>query len=368
MCTSCGAIIALALTVSNKPISECIRLFEELCQRAFTERRLGSVPVVGKLVKGYHHSKYETQPLQDALTRTFGEEEYLFGGLRSDNASVDYKVAVAASSTAGNAVVFSNYNRNCQEKCMAVLQALRLALADLKQCRTHFSVLRSSTARSRSGKRKLSACWRIRAFADSPCRARASSAAPSYFKPFFHEKSKQIYFDGGPYNNNPIYIADRERKLLWPTLKDREPDIVVSVGTAYSDEPKQKRGNKFSRQPQTGIFSYRDNMQKFAKDVVSNCLDGEQAWSRYLDTRNPDEDNKGRYVRLNVRLDSHPPKLDDVGAMEILRLQTRSSFSNNPVIVQAACKLVASSFYFEPCGDVRVSSGMYNVTGRSLVA
>lgn len=196
------------------------------------------------------------------------------------------------------------------------------------------------------------------------CRARASSAAPTYFKPFLHEKSKQIYFDGGPYNNNPIYIADRERKLLWPTLKEREPDIVMSIGTAYSDEQKQKRGNKFSRQAPTGIFSYRDSIQKIAKDVVSNCLDGEQSWSRYLDTRNPDDDNKGRYVRLNVQLDSHPPKLDHVDAMGMLRLETKSRFANDPVIAEAACKLISSSFYFEPCGDVRTAAGMYNVTGQ----
>ena len=73
-------------------------------------------PVVNKLVQSYHHSKYETQPLQEALISAFTENEYLFGGRRSNPASLDYKVAVAATSTAGNPIVFANYNRLCTEK------------------------------------------------------------------------------------------------------------------------------------------------------------------------------------------------------------------------------------------------------------
>ena len=86
------------------------------CSQAFTERKGTNLPGVSWLVENYHHSKYETQPLQDALMKTFGDDQHLFGGRRSDPGSLGVKVAVTATSTAGNAVVLANYNRLCTEK------------------------------------------------------------------------------------------------------------------------------------------------------------------------------------------------------------------------------------------------------------
>lgn len=69
--------------------------------------------MIGWLVENYNHSKYETQPLQEALTSAFSEKQLLFGGLREarDAETMDIKVAVTATSAAGASVVLSNYNR-----------------------------------------------------------------------------------------------------------------------------------------------------------------------------------------------------------------------------------------------------------------
>ncbi len=69
--------------------------------------------------------------------------------------------------------------------------------------------------------------------------ARATSAAPTYFKPFFHKASKQVYQDGGLYHNNPIEIADIERKLIWPEMEHQYPDIVLSLGTGFNPASKK---------------------------------------------------------------------------------------------------------------------------------
>ena len=60
----------------------------------------------------------------------------------------------------------------------------------------------------------------------------ATSSAPPYFKPYFHTSSHQYFLDGSFYNNNPAKVAQKERKLLWPEVADRAPDIFLSIGTS----------------------------------------------------------------------------------------------------------------------------------------
>jgi predicted acylesterase/phospholipase RssA len=60
----------------------------------------------------------------------------------------------------------------------------------------------------------------------------AASSAPPYFKPYFHTSSHQYFLDGSFYNNNPAKVAQQERRLLWPEVADRAPDIFLSIGTS----------------------------------------------------------------------------------------------------------------------------------------
>lgn len=113
---STGGIIALGLTARNWTVRECITQFQSLCSQAFTQRKGTNILGVEWFVKNYFHSKYETQPLEEALISSFGDEQYLFGGRRSDPGSMDVKVAVTATSASGNGVVLANYNRLCTEK------------------------------------------------------------------------------------------------------------------------------------------------------------------------------------------------------------------------------------------------------------
>lgn len=91
----------------------------DLCGKAFTSRTGSSnIPGVGFLVEMHNHSRYETQPLQEALIEAYNED-YLFGGPRgsgnfSQGSMSQIKVvAVTSTSTSGNAMVLSNYNRPC---------------------------------------------------------------------------------------------------------------------------------------------------------------------------------------------------------------------------------------------------------------
>ena len=98
-----------------------MQTFEDLCGRAFTARTGSSIPGIGWLIENYNHSRYETQPLQEALIEAYSEDEYLFGGPRSKEISgSSIKVAVTSTSTAGSPVVLANYNRICRGKCESI--------------------------------------------------------------------------------------------------------------------------------------------------------------------------------------------------------------------------------------------------------
>ena len=66
--------------------------------------------------------------------------------------------------------------------------------------------------------------------------ASATSAAPSYFKPFRSWSNHRTYLDGAIYYNNPVKIANHERKFLWPDVAENPPDILLSIGTGKNGQ------------------------------------------------------------------------------------------------------------------------------------
>lgn len=64
----------------------------------------------------------------------------------------------------------------------------------------------------------------------------ATSAAPSFFKPFVSTKSLRTYLDGALYYNNPVRVANHERKFLWPDVAENPPDILLSIGTGQNGQ------------------------------------------------------------------------------------------------------------------------------------
>ena len=114
---STGGIIALGLGAKEWSVEECTGYFESLCKEAFTRRTGGNIPDMSWLVDSYNHSKYKTRPLQAALTGTFSEEAYLFGGsIFSESCCPSVKVAVTTTSNADSPVILANDNRFSGEK------------------------------------------------------------------------------------------------------------------------------------------------------------------------------------------------------------------------------------------------------------
>jgi patatin-like phospholipase/acyl hydrolase len=174
--------------------------FTALCDQAFTPRELHEVHGVRVIVKLRHGSKYKTTPLHKALRTAFGEQ-YLFGGKQDSDTAYMTKVAVTTTSGPGQTpIIITNYGRQDNPQVPYKLEFSRGSHIGLK-------------------------VWHA---------ACATSAAPSIFKPFKHPETERSYMDGGLYYNNPVKIANHERRLLWPDVAESHPDIMLSIGTGQN--------------------------------------------------------------------------------------------------------------------------------------
>ncbi|KAI9741336.1 MAG: hypothetical protein M1834_003053 [Cirrosporium novae-zelandiae] len=313
--TSTGGLIALDLGAKGWSVKKCSKFFERLCHSAFTKRKGIGFPGIEFIVAASNYSRYETQPLENTLKEAFGDD-VLFGGLRTECKSTQSnqitKVAVTSTTTSGKAVVGE-------------------AADEMK-------------------------IWEA---------ARATSAAPRIFKSFFHSGSRQLYLDGALYHNNPINIADRERKLIWPDVLESYPDVILSIGTGVSEN--SKADEVPAKPSHRGIISHLKALTKIAVDHIASSLDSEQKWKEYMAAVSPPRRYKDRSIRLNLHLDGDPPKLDDVDSLEDLQGMTRRYFmeEQNKVSIQdVADHLLATSFYFESVSVIDLENGWFRCSGK----
>ena len=191
-------------------------------------------------------------------------------------------------------------------------------------------------------------------------RARGTSAAPSFFKPFQSKHNRRGYLDGALYHNNPVRVADLERRLIWPDSESFPPDILLSIGTSCNGVIRADRNHTNPHRQELG---QRDTSKKswtimpmskiinILKSRVENILDAEMTWLGFMsDASRGDKDFKKRYRRINPNLGEDPPRFDEVKKLVYLRRQMQQivkygEFQNQTRAI--ARQLVASSFYVE---------------------
>ncbi|KAK0515924.1 hypothetical protein JMJ35_001958 [Cladonia borealis] len=339
--TSTGGIIALGIGVEKWSIDECILHFEKLCVTAFTARELHNTPILGTLATINHGcSKYRTKPLEKVLKETFSvSEQPLFGG-KQDYSYSSVKTAVTSTKETGEkAVLLTNYNRSHR-----------------KDAEYWFE-------RAEQPKNELNV-WEA---------ARATSAAPSFFKSFKSERNNRGYLDGALYHNNPVRVADLERRLIWPDTENSPPDILLSIGTscnrAIGDETHQSSDstNQFTisvpPKPSTKAEGSQTRIPKRERgpqprklfnilvNRVESILDTEETWRNFMsEATRGNQDNKSRYHRINPNILEEPPKLDETKKLAYLRQRTIRTMRDAALrnqIVGVARRLVATSFYLE---------------------
>lgn len=211
---STGGIVALRFGVQDWDLETCSKTFESVCRDAFSPRKLHKVPGLRHLITLKHAAKYEITPLRNILEDQFGQNP-LFGSDSCETARPAAKVAVTATDSSGKkAIVISNYSRQVMSK---------------KKNRKRHSESLHKFLRPNIPGLEL-AVWEA---------AAATSAAPSFFKPFVHPRTSQIFLDGALYHNNPTWVVNRERKLLWPDVAEKHPDVFLSIGTGQGKDISQ---------------------------------------------------------------------------------------------------------------------------------
>lgn len=309
-------------------VSETTEMFTNFSTRAFSLRWGANIPVWGRLVQLKYHSQYETMGLEDALKGAFGEE-LLFGGRRHVQSPSRCKVAVTTTDTNREARLLANYNRATKIKTPYQFQRFEKPDRDLLT-------------------------WEA---------ARATSAAPGYFKSFYHPRNLHTYQDGALKLNNPVLAADYERLCVWGEGPQSAPDVLVSIGTGFFPDAKAKSSDPG---PQTGIGLVNGAMTfvNIARDVIESDLDCEKTWEDYVQCAVPEgHERRSRYHRLTLEIRGPKIELDAVNEMPKLRNLTKGHYSKNAYLIdKVAGQLIASLFYFNV-----VSRASTTVTGKPFL-
>ncbi|KAI4121212.1 MAG: hypothetical protein LQ338_006493 [Usnochroma carphineum] len=165
---------------------------------------------------------------------------------------------------------------------------------------------------------------------------------------FCPPQSVKEFVDGAVHHNNPVRVANAERKYIWPEVDNLYPDILLSIGTGKNSNyieaekaqlEKQKEKAKWLKWVPTPIQIL------FAK--MHDVLDAEKTWQRFIESI-PGEDDRQRYVRINPDLNTGVPALDDKSSILRLETVTKKSLSSMKFVIRGiADRLVASCFYFK---------------------
>jgi hypothetical protein len=159
--------------------------------------------------------------------------------------------------------------------------------------------------------------------------------------------------DGAIYFNNPIQLADRERKFIWPNSCSEYPDIVLSLGTSYYPHSRKAVPEK-AAMPKLGVFSHGKSLLKIAIDHIASTLDSEKVFQNYMSILPFTGDHRLRYVRINPQLSEDPPRLDEVDRLSYIQTIVRGQMAESPQIKKVARQLVATSFFFEKAEAAKI--------------
>ena len=102
--------------------------------------------------------------------------------------------------------------------------------------------------------------------------------------------------------NNPIRLADDERRFIWPKPSEHNRDIVVSIGTGCSTN------RDGMRQEDPTLSNFLQNLQRLSivrkivilKSVLQSVLNCQKMWDAFINSLGVDEHLLGKCHRVNV--------------------------------------------------------------------
>lgn len=154
-------------------------------------------------------------------------------------------------------------------------------------------------------------------------------------------------------------VADLERKLLWPNLANKQPDLLLSIGTGFDPTPRIDTDKSRRVRAKRGALEFAKIVLKIAIQQIESSLNCEREWSDFTRSLNlQDEDKAAKYRRLSIEFPSNLPRIDQVDQMPMLKKVTEDFCANNPLIDEIATKLIASLFFFRLDGASQTTQGI----------
>ena len=164
--------------------------------------------------------------------------------------------------------------------------------------------------------------------------------------------------------NNPVSVADNERRFIWPDKSTHLRDIIISVGTGYSSDV---NGREEKYDP---LSKFLEPFRRFGviskiimlRGVVYNTLSCQKQWKEFEHSVGPDAEALKRCHRINVPFGpeqtlcgiDEASKVPEMKQAAFNFLEGRSQFISSEAqrntfarIGLIARQLVACLFYFE---------------------
>jgi hypothetical protein len=177
-------------------------------------------------------------------------------------------------------------------------------------------------------------------------------AIPKAFKTFRHEPSKKIYTAAEAKFNNPVALADKERRILWAEEDSFScRDLILSIGTGVEAGPNpNSNGSIQSGAPSMVTTIRKFGIQRDASKRISSSRHCQMASEDYA-SNIASLPNPPRYIRIDGVSMISLPQEDDVSEMEALQRLVRAHIEPETIKITAA-KLLAAMFYFETDRDI----------------
>ena len=285
--------MALGVFEKGWTLTEATRMFRDLASRAFEFRRALKIPLYSSFAVPFCSFKYKTAGIVTALQESFGND-FLFGqprgaavqppasGGNSTSSSQDQvKVGVVACLEGRyQPCLIANYSRNPLS------------------CGTDQDILQREDEQEKDFR-----TWQA---------ARATSAAQTFFKPYYHEGTRRLYVDGAIVRNNPVRVVFDESQSIWPSCR---PDIIVSLGTGImvdKDGEHALARNAVLDSLKAVVPARLRKLAETGLSMVESTLDCQREWDDFRHSHSFDPQLRKNLHRIDVGITNTPPKIDAV--------------------------------------------------------
>jgi hypothetical protein len=187
---------------------------------------------------------------------------------------------------------------------------------------------------------------------------------PKLFKPYHHEKSKHIYFEGADSRHNPILISHNEYKIAsaGSGVEIEYPDVVLSLGTGFETTSSQaskdsEKASLLSRLTRQGSIKTRKRGKK--GEIWESC-ESNDSWDNYMNLF-PVPAPTSRFVRLNPEFKEDLSTPEETRTIESIQSIVQRYYANGNQIKRLAAQLFARLFYFE-CTETVLETEANQVT------